>query len=224
MPRKPSAHSAEAQIALFRKRSAGGSVFTPGSFAALGSREAIDKALQRLTKQGALRRLSRGWYDKPRTDELLGPLWPSVDSVIKALAGKERLRVQPTGLYAANLLGLSEQVPAKIVFLTDGTGRSIRIGPIRLILKHTSPRNMMAAGRLSGLVIQALKSIGAQHITPERLSVLRSRLPDTERALLLEDIALAPVWMQSILRNLAQTTPAAETPPANTQPKGTSKT
>jgi hypothetical protein len=189
-------------------RSERGTVFTPSTFAALGSRAAIDKSLQRLVAQGELRRLSRGWYDKPRTDDLLGPLWPTVDSVIKALVGKEKLRIQPAGLYAANLLGLSEQVPAKIVLLTDGTGRSVRIGPMQLLLKRTSPRNMTAAGRLSGLVIQALKSLGAQHITQERLALLRTRLPAAERARLLDDVAVAPGWMQPILRDLAQTAPA----------------
>ena len=73
---------------------------------------AIDKALQRLVARGGLRRLSRGLYDKPRHDEVLGTLWPSVDAVVQALVGKHKLRVQPAGAYAANLLGLSEQVPA----------------------------------------------------------------------------------------------------------------
>lgn len=208
MPRKELHHSIETRIGQYVNRSERGTVFTPSTFAALGSRAAIDKSLQRLVAQGELRRLSRGWYDKPRTDDLLGPLWPTVDSVIKALVGKERLRIQPAGLYAANLLGLSEQVPAKIVLLTDGTGRSVRIGPMQLLLKRTSPRNMTAAGRLSGLVIQALKSLGAQHITPERLALLRTRLPAAERKSLLDDVALAPGWMQPILRDLAQTAPA----------------
>lgn len=148
--------------------------------------------------------MSRGWYDKPRTDEVLGPLWPSVESVIQALVGKERLRVLPAGLYAANLLGLSEQVPAKIVLLTDGTGRSVRIGPMQLILKRTSPRTMATAERPSSLVIQALKSLGAANLTRERLAQLRSRLPAAERETLAADMALAPVWMHPILRQLSQ--------------------
>lgn len=206
MPSKPLQNSVETRIGRHVNRSARGTVFTPATFAAWGSRASVDKALQRLVARGILRRLSRGWYDKPRTDELLGNLWPTVESVVKALIGKERSRVQPAGLYAANLLGLSEQVPAKIVLLTDGTGRSVRIGPMQLLLKHTSPRNMGAAGRLGGLVIQALKSLGAQHITSEHLAMLRTRLPAAERARLLDDAALAPGWMQPILRDLAQPT------------------
>lgn len=176
-------------------------------FAALGSRAAIDKALQRQVAQGALRRLARGLYDKPRQDELLGTLWPSVDSVVKALMGKDKLRVQPAGVYAANLLGLSEQVPAKIVFLTDGASRSVRAGPIHITLKRTSPRNMAAANRLSGLVIQAFKTLGQKHITPQSLAHLRKVLPAAERARLVTDLDLAPGWMRPMLRELAQEQP-----------------
>jgi hypothetical protein len=157
MPRAASPTSVETKIASRVRRSPRGTVFTPASFTTLGSRAAIDKALQRLVAQGGLRRLSRGLYDKPRKDEILGTLWPSVEAVIHAVVGKDKLRVQPAGLYAANLLGLSEQVPAKVVLLTDGSSRLVRAGPIQIALRRRSPRNMAAANRLSGLVIQALR-------------------------------------------------------------------
>lgn len=204
MPRAPSAHSLDTQLARRVQRAARGTVFTPASFASLGSRAAIDKALQRQVAAGHLRRLSRGLYDKPRHDELLGTLWPSVDAVVRALTGKDRIRTQPTGAYAANLLGLSEQVPAKVVLLTDGTGRSVQAGPLQITLKRTTPRDMAAAGRLSGLVIQAFKSLGAAHVTPERIRRLRQTLPQAERARLLNDLALAPAWMHPHLRALAR--------------------
>jgi hypothetical protein len=206
MPRARSLHSIDTRIAQRVQRSAGGTVFTPASFTALGSRAAIDKALQRLAVEGGLRRLSRGLYDKPRHDELLGTLWPSVDTVVRALVGKHKLRVQPAGVYAANLLGLSEQVPAKVVLLTDGVSRTVRAGPMRIALKRTSPRNMAAANRLSGLVIQAFKSLGREHITPQRLAHLRKTVPASERARLLKDLDLAPGWMRPMLRELAKGT------------------
>ena len=204
MPRARSLHSIDAQIDRRVQRSAGGTVLTPASFTALGSRAAIDKALQRLVALGALRRLSRGLYDKPRHDEVLGTLWPSVDAVVQALVGKHKLRVQPAGAYAANLLGLSEQVPAKVVLLTDGVSRMVRAGPMRIALKRTSPRNMAAANRLSGLVIQAFKSLGREHITPQRLAHLRKTVPVSERAGLLKDLDLAPGWMRPMLREVAK--------------------
>lgn len=207
MPRAASPNSIDTKIAKRVQHSPQGSVFTPAMFAALGSRAAIDKALQRQVAAGTLRRLSRGLYDKPREDKVLGSLWPSVDAVVKAVAGKHKLRVQPAGVYAANLLGLSEQVPARIVLLTDGASRSLRAGPMHITLKRTSPRNMSAANRLSGLVIQAFKSFGPKHITPQLLAHLRKTLPASERARLLSDLELAPVWMHPMLRELATEKP-----------------
>jgi hypothetical protein len=172
-------------------------------FNTLGSRAAIDKSLQRLAEHGELRRLSRGLYDKPREDPLLGTLWPSVDAIVTALTGKDRLRLQPTGAYAANLLGLSEQVPVRVEFLTDGTSRTVKAGPMQIVLKRTTPRQMAAAGRTSGLVIQALRSLGPDNLTAERMNKLRKTIPADQRSTLLRDMALAPGWMQPFLRDLA---------------------
>jgi hypothetical protein len=196
--------SIDASVARRVQRAAPGTVFTPALFAKAGSRSAVDKALQRLVERGALRRLARGLYDKPRVDPLLGTLWPTVDEVVRALSGKDKLRLQPTGAYAANLLGLTEQVPARVEFLTDGTSRTVQVGPMRIVLKRTTPRQMAAAGRSSGLVIQALRSLGPAHIGPERLARLQRTLPAAERRALLDDLALAPTWMRPLLRQLAE--------------------
>jgi hypothetical protein len=203
--RKQVASSIDASIARRIQRAAPGTVFTPALFAPIGSRDAIDKALQRHVQRGTLRRLARGLYDKPREDPLLGLLWPSVDAVVKALIGKDRLRLQPTGAYAANLLGLSEQVPARVEFLTDGTSRTVQVGPMRIVLKRTTPRQMAAAGKSSGLVIQALRSLGRAHVNAERIAHLRHTLPPHERRALLDDLPLAPTWMHPLLRKLAET-------------------
>jgi hypothetical protein len=111
--------------------------------------------------------------------------------------------VQPAGAYAANALGLSEQVPAKAVFLTDGPSRTVRIGPMTIQLRRTTPRNM-AAGRFSGLLLQALRELGKEHVTPERREHLKRSLPAEKRRELLKDIRLAPAWMHPIFRELAE--------------------
>lgn len=204
MPRSSSPNSIDTKIARRVQRGVRGAVFTPDSFAALGSRGAIDKALQRMVARGDLRRLSRGLYDKPRHDDLLGTLWPSVDTIVKAIAGKDKLRTQPTGVYAANILGLSEQVPAKVVLLTDGISRTVQAGPMQIRLQRTTPRQMAAAGRLSGLLIQAFKSMGVKHITPAHIERLRKNIPAVERAKVMKDVALAPAWMRPLLKQVAQ--------------------
>jgi len=202
-PRRTVDSSIEAAISRKVRRAKPGTVFTPALFAAMGGRAAVDKALQRLVARDELRRLSRGLYDKPRYDPLLGTLWPSVDAIVAALTGKDKLRLQPTGAYAANLLGLSDQVPARVEFLTDGTSRTVKAGPMQIVLKRTTPRQMAAAGRTSGLVIQALRSLGPQHVTPQRLEKLRRSIPAAERRTLLDDLSLAPGWLQPTLRALA---------------------
>jgi hypothetical protein len=131
-------------------------------------------------------------------------LQPSAEVIAKALAGRDRTRLQPSGAYAANLLGLSDQVPMKVVFLTDGPSRLVRVGQMTIQLRRTTPRNMAAAGRLSGLVIQAFRHLGKEHITPERVAHLRRTLPALKRHELADDIRLAPSWMHSILRELAR--------------------
>src|SRR5580692_9498951 len=181
-----------------------GSVFVPADFLDLGSREAVDVALHRLARKGTIRRLARGVYDFPKEHPVLGPLQPSAEAVARALAGRDRTRLQPTGAYAANALGLSEQVPAKAVFLTDGPSRTVKIGPTTIQLRRTTPRNMAAAGRLSGLIIQALRELGNEHITAERRAHLKRTLPADKRRDLLKDLRLAPAWMHPIFRELAR--------------------
>jgi len=193
----------DARISARIRRARQGTVFTPAMFAAMGSREAIDKALQRLVARGELRRLSRGLYDKPLKHPTLGVLWPTTEAVIAALTGKDRIRLQPTGAYAANLLGLSDQVPARVELLTDGTNRTVKAGPMRIVLKRTTPRQMALAGRPAGLVIQGLRSLGPEHLTPQRLAQLRRTLPAPERHALASNLALAPLWMHASLRALA---------------------
>ena len=180
-----------------------GSAFTPNDFLDFGRRDAVDQALSRLAGKGTIRRLARGLYEYPREHSELGILSPDIEKVAKALAGKDRIRLQPAGAYATNLLGLSEQVPAKVVFLTDGPSRTVKIGRQEIQLRRTTPRNMAAAGRLSGLLMQALRHLGKEQITPTRVEHLKRTLPAKERQQLLKDLPLAPAWMHPLFRELA---------------------
>lgn len=181
-----------------------GWAFTPRHFLDLATRRAIASAIKRQTDAGRFRQLARGLYDYPRQHPRLGLLAPTPDAVAKALAGRDQVRLQASGAYAANLLGLSEQVPAKIVFLTDGPSRLVRIGRMTVQLRHTTPRNVAAAGRLSGLVIQAFRHLGPEHVTPARMAHLKRTVPADDRRALIKDITLAPVWMHRLLRELAE--------------------
>lgn len=180
-----------------------GWVFTPRHFLDIASRPAVTSALRRQIDAGSIRQLGRGLYDYPKLHTALGPLAPTPEALAKALAGRDRVRLQPSGAYAANLLGLSEQVPAKVVFLTDGPSRVVRVGSMTVQLRRTTPRNMAAAGRSSGLVIQALRYLGPEHVTPARIARLRRTLPVDVRDALLKDLTVAPTWMHRTLKELA---------------------
>lgn len=190
-------------IAAIRSRGRG-AVFVPADFLEIGSREAVDVTLHRLVRQGTIRRLARGVYDFPKEHPVLGPLAPTAEDIARALAGRDRTRLQPAGAYAANALGLSEQVPAKAVFLTDGPARMVKVGPTTIQLRRTTPKNMEAAGRLSGLLIQALRELGQEHVTQQRRDHLKRTIPAAKRRELLKDLRLAPAWMHPIFRELAE--------------------
>ncbi len=180
-----------------------GYVFTPGHFLDLGSYQVVALSLKELCDAGRIRRLARGLYDYPRHHPKLGALTPTPDQIAQALAYKDSSRIQPSGAYAANLLGLSEQVPARAVFLTDAIDRRITVGRQDIILKRTTPKNMATAGRVSGLVIQALRYLGRDNVDDAVVDQLARRLSADDRRQLIRDIRYAPAWIGAIFRRLA---------------------
>ncbi len=180
-----------------------GWVFAPSHFHDLGNRAAVDQALSRLIRSGDIRRLARGLYDYPRKHPDFGDLPPNVDRITAALAEKDNLKIQPSGAYAANLLGLSDQVPAKVVFLTDGSTRVVQVGNWHIKFKKTTPKNMATAGKISGLVFQALRFIGLENIDEIVIRKL-NRLPKKEKQILIADLRYAPAWMEKVIRRLQE--------------------
>ena len=178
-------------------------MFTPRDFSRLGDPRSVGMALTRLSRKGIIRQLARGLYDYPIDHPSFGRIPPSADAVAKALAKRDASRLQPTGAYAANILGLSEQVPTRIVFLTDGPSRRVKFGQQEIVLKGTTPRNMATAGRKSGTIIQALRHIGQRNVNDKTLAIIRRQLTKQDRTQLLKDLRHAPGWVAEILRQLA---------------------
>ncbi|MBI2603182.1 MAG: type IV toxin-antitoxin system AbiEi family antitoxin domain-containing protein [Deltaproteobacteria bacterium] len=180
-----------------------GWVFSPADLADLGSDIAIHTALSRLTEKKIIRRLTRGIYDYPRIHKALGKLAAPPEDIARALARKDKAKIQPTGAYAANILGFSNQVPAKIVYLTDRKARIVKVGKITIELRNTTLRNMATAGRFSGLLIQALRYIGKGNIGKKELSGFRKRISDEQIKQLRADVRYAsPAWIADIFRYL----------------------
>lgn len=175
-----------------------GSVFTPSHFVDLGGRAAIDQTLSRLTRTGKIRRLARGIYDYPRISPLLGPISPAPDIVARALVRKTGSTVQVPGAQAANALGLSTQVPAHTVYLTDGPSRRVLIGRRVIALRHTSPKYLVAAGSAAGTVVQALRYLG-KDAGPTLFDAVAHQLSPSDRRQLARGKTIAPDWMRPVI-------------------------
>jgi ribosomal protein S19E (S16A) len=177
-----------------------GVLIMPEDYVDYGSSVAIRKALDRLEKKQVIVRVAQGIYVRPKISKLIGILTPSAEEVAQAIAKRDRIKTLPTGSYALNALGLSTQVPMNIVLLTDGSPREILIGKRKIKFKRTTPKNLLAKGKISRLVIQALKEIGNEKVTAEEEDKIISLLKKEELKDLQHDIALAPVWIQKIMK------------------------
>lgn len=177
-----------------------GELLLPGDFSELGSSEAVRLSLFRLEKDGVINRVAQGIYVRPKESSLIGKLVPTAEEVAEAIAKRDRIRTVPTGSYALNALGLSTQVPMNIVLLTDGSPREIKVGKRKIKFKKTTPKNLLAKGKISRLVIQALKEIGNGKVKEEEERKILDLLKKEDEKDLRHDIALAPVWIQKILK------------------------
>lgn len=194
-------------------------VWTPVDFLDLGSRDAVDKALQRLVHAGRLRRIDRGLYDTPRINNLTKrPAVADYRQIIDALARRDQVRMLVDGLTAANDLGLTTAVPAHVVIHTDARRRTIRLDNLVIEFKQTAPSKLYWAGRPAMRIVQALRWLKDTLPTDRdrvlaQLSVILNdrRHGKTLRDDLRAGIGTLPAWMQGIIRELlnANTSQAA---------------
>jgi len=168
-------------------------------FSDLGSDPSIRKALSLLQKQNIIRRLAQGVYDYPKMHDLLGIIPPDLNEVAKAIAEKNGVQIQPAGAYAANLVGLSNQVPGRIVFLTEGPSRTVKIGNQEIVFKKTTKKIMSSAGTREGLLIQALKNLGKDHIDQIARTHIAEFLQNSNEKEIRENMRFAPAWMRVLV-------------------------
>lgn len=183
-----------------------GTVVTRADFDDLGAPNAVHQALSRAVKAGRLRRVAQGVYEFPRPDADFGVAPPDLDRVLAAIGGRDATRLVPTGAHAANVLGLSTQVPMRLTFLTDGPSRKLRVGRHEIVLRRASPRQLAPAGRKSATVIQALRWLGRDQVDEDTLATIRRRLQPRERDELLADRRYAPAWIAVHLTAIASGT------------------
>ncbi len=160
--------------------------------------------LTRLLRKGLIRRVRRGIYETTRQHPLIGQVGAGADAVAQAIARRDALKLLPSGAHAANALGLSTQVAARTAYGIAGRSR-VQPGPGKseITFRRRSPRAMALAGRASGWVAEALRNIGREHITTDRLRPLRGRLQPKDKKQLLDDLRYVPAWMRPFFRDLA---------------------
>jgi len=171
----------------------------------LGTRASVKQALSRLARAGTIERVERGLYAWPRFSNLLKEtVPPPVDELAKAWARKHGLKIVPSGAYAANLLGLSTQVPAKYIYYTNGRTQQVTLGAAKVKFLNRGPRTMDVRGKLAPLVFQAIKYLGKDGITPEVIARLRRVMNRRDRSDTVKSIDLAPVWMKPAIEEICR--------------------
>lgn len=180
-------------------------VCTPRDFLDLGSREAVDQALSRLVRAGRLRRAGQGLYDVPKISNVLNrPASVDLDAAIAALARRDGVRIMQDGLIAAHQLGLTNAVPAKVSYVTDGHSRTLKIDGRTVRFRHAGPSVMRWSGRPAAPVVQALRWLGPRAASSgEIVSTLSRRLPDDVKLDLLRNSRDLPGWAMSLARRIA---------------------
>lgn len=179
-------------------------VCTPRDFLDIGSREAVDQALSRLVKAGRLRRVGRGLYDNPRISGVLKrPAPVDLDAAIAAITRRDGIHVMPDGMAAANQLGLTNAIPARPCYVTDGASRSIEIDGRTIRFRHASPSVMRWAGKAAAPVVQALRWLGPDAAMDAQVaSVLKRRLPDAVKRDLSRNSRDLPGWALPLAHNI----------------------
>lgn len=208
MPSPPSA--TKTRIIERMEATAPFAVWTPVDFLDLGDRDTIDKTLQRLAQAGEIRRIDRGLYDRPRPSSLTGaPTAPDYRQIIAALARRDQTRMLVDGMTAANDLGLTNAVPARVVMHTDARRRAIRLGNLTIEFRKTAPSRLYWAGRPAMRVVQALHwlkdmlPVDQQQIVRRLRALLRDPAQGPAiRKDLRDGLSTLPTWMQSVVREL----------------------
>lgn len=179
------------------------SIFFISDYADLGAAETIRKILHEATISGMLEKAGHGIYIKPKYSRF-GKVPVPLEKIAREIADRDRCEILPTGSTAANLIGLSTQVPMNLSYITTGSTRIIKIGDRKISFRHASPRNFAAKGRVVPLLIQGIKEIGEGNISGAEYEAINQFIDRQQDPYLQEDLPLAPAWIQRIIKKLMQ--------------------
>src|ERR1700722_3083554 len=193
------------QIVARIERLGAGKAFSAKDFLDIASRGTIDMALGSLARSGTIRRIRRGLYDMPKVNPTLGgKLSPDINEAAQAIARRQRWKIVPEGAWAANLLGLSTQVPAKIIYLTDGPNNEVLIGRRSIHFKHARPKAMAGLEGKLALPVQALRRLGKDGVSTQEIETLRRTLSPVEKRKLVKDAQFGVDWIYEVAKRIAE--------------------
>jgi len=195
-------HSVHKEILTKINALQAGSIVFPTDFRGFGTEDAVRQVLSRVAKEGKIERLAHGIYFLPKEHPTFGKLYPSLEEVAEAVAEHEHVRIRPSGAYALNKLGLSTQVPTKLVYITDGQARQIKIGKGGVKFKPVTPKKFGMKGPISSLLIQALEELNKSQINPEMETQIQQLLAKESPENLKEDIKLASAKVNDLIVKL----------------------
>lgn len=182
-----------------------GTVFVVSDFADIASKETVRRTLSRLTQEGVLRRVLNGVYEKPKYSHFLEAyVSPNAENVAKAIARSFNWTIAPSGNSALNLLGLTTQVPASLCFLSDGPYRTFEYDNIKIEFKRRTNREIKNLSYMTGLVIQALKTLGKNNLNDEVISKLKMKLSGKEKDTLLKEGRNSTSWIFNVIRQISE--------------------
>lgn len=186
------------------KQAKDGKIIIPDDFTTCGTPDAIRSGLSRLCRNGDLHRFAKGIYHVPLYDKWDGTLRePLLDAIAQKIAQRDNARIIPTGAYALNKLGLSTQVPANIVYITDGSARQVNFGEGKSItFRHSNDlSNFAYQSRLMQLAVIAMREIGEKVITEAQIAKIKNLITEhVSEQDFKHDIVLAPTWVKTILQ------------------------
>ena len=186
------------------------SVFFITDYTDLGAAETIRKILFEATLHGILEKAAHGIYVKPK-ESRFGKVPIPLETVATEIAERDKCRILPSGSTAANLIGLSTQVPMNLSYITTGSTRIIEIGDRKIFFRHASPKNFASKGTAMPLLIQGLREIGEENVTGSEYEAVRRFIEKQQDPYLQEDLRLAPAWIQRIIKKILQNETLAAT-------------
>ena len=179
------------------------SIFFISDYADLGAAETIRKILHEATITGVLEKAGHGIYIKPKYSRF-GKVPVPLEKIAREIAERDKSEILPTGSTAANLIGMSTQVPMNLSYITTGSTRTIKIGDRKISFRHASPKNFAAKGKVIPLLIQGIKEIGEESMSGVEYEAIRLFIDKQQDPYLKEDLPLAPAWIQRIIKKLMQ--------------------